>query len=291
VAVSDYTHMLPTAISRWVPGQLVSLGTDASAAATVVPRSAHFFRGGRFVTSWWRRCTRWRHGEHFPQKRCGGRSANSASIREDQPRGGDEGSAPSMISAVTLPELGGERRRGRSAGGAGLGRRACEQGPGGCRGRNRKGSGRGADADCRRGYGHPCQTGRRDTRRQVIIELDTETGPSAEPASGRLNPARRGRSGDRTAPASEALRGTTVRPDGRTSVSVLLDCATRSGCTIVRRLARELGIPIADVVGRGLGGRISTEDVMRHARMLIQERRTTACGSAFEPVLASTAGL
>jgi pyruvate dehydrogenase E2 component (dihydrolipoamide acetyltransferase) len=48
----------------------------------------------------------------------------------------------------------------------------------------------------------------------------------------------------------------------------------------VRRLARELGIDINQVTGSGPEGRIATEDVMRHARMLIQEKRTARRGAA-----------
>jgi pyruvate dehydrogenase E2 component (dihydrolipoamide acetyltransferase) len=46
----------------------------------------------------------------------------------------------------------------------------------------------------------------------------------------------------------------------------------------VRRLARELGLDIADVTGSGPGGRISAADVMQHARMLIQQRLATRSG-------------
>ena len=115
---------------------------------------------------------------------------------------------------------------------------------------------------------------------QVIIELDTETGPSAKPAE---RPAEPGKTwapaASAPAPASEGSAGDD-RPAGREDVGSVSPLTARPvpAAPSVRRLARELGIPIADVVGRGPGGRISTEDVMRHARMLIQERRATAAG-------------
>ncbi|HVB38001.1 MAG TPA: biotin/lipoyl-containing protein, partial [Vicinamibacterales bacterium] len=42
----------------------------------------------------------------------------------------------------------------------------------------------------------------------------------------------------------------------------------------VRRLARELGVDIHDVVGGGIGGRISLDDVKAHAKRLITEGGT-----------------
>lgn len=44
----------------------------------------------------------------------------------------------------------------------------------------------------------------------------------------------------------------------------------------VRRLARELGVDIEEVVGTGPGGRIGPEDVKAHARRLLLERRGAA---------------
>jgi pyruvate dehydrogenase E2 component (dihydrolipoamide acetyltransferase) len=48
----------------------------------------------------------------------------------------------------------------------------------------------------------------------------------------------------------------------------------------VRRLARELGIDINEVTGSGPGGHISEQDVMRHARLLIQERLQAPRGTS-----------
>lgn len=55
----------------------------------------------------------------------------------------------------------------------------------------------------------------------------------------------------------------------------------------VRRLARELGVEIADVEGSGDGGRISDEDVKRHVREMLQ---TGAGRSASRAQPAGTAG-
>lgn len=57
----------------------------------------------------------------------------------------------------------------------------------------------------------------------------------------------------------------------------------------VRRLARELGLDIADVPGSGPGGRISADDVQAHARNVITGRvagpaAPPAGGVAFEPL-------
>ncbi|MBP1685541.1 MAG: catalytic domain of component of various dehydrogenase complexe [Deltaproteobacteria bacterium] len=51
----------------------------------------------------------------------------------------------------------------------------------------------------------------------------------------------------------------------------------------VRRLARELGLDINDVAGSGPGGHISEQDVMQHARRLIQERVQAPRGIAAAP--------
>jgi pyruvate dehydrogenase E2 component (dihydrolipoamide acetyltransferase) len=51
----------------------------------------------------------------------------------------------------------------------------------------------------------------------------------------------------------------------------------------VRRLARELGINLHDVTGRGSGGRISADDVMQHARAVIQEKLEARRGTTAAP--------
>jgi len=51
VAVSDYTHMLPHAIARWVPGQLVALGTDGFGRSDSRAALRNFFEvDARYIT-------------------------------------------------------------------------------------------------------------------------------------------------------------------------------------------------------------------------------------------------
>jgi pyruvate dehydrogenase E2 component (dihydrolipoamide acetyltransferase) len=52
----------------------------------------------------------------------------------------------------------------------------------------------------------------------------------------------------------------------------------------VRRMARELGIHIAEVAGTGPGGRISVDDVKEHARRLVTATAERAGGAAAEPL-------
>lgn len=51
----------------------------------------------------------------------------------------------------------------------------------------------------------------------------------------------------------------------------------------VRRLAREIGVDIAEVSGSGPGGRITMEDVKAHAKALLSERSRTAAPAAPAP--------
>jgi len=55
--------------------------------------------------------------------------------------------------------------------------------------------------------------------------------------------------------------------------------AAAAAAPSVRRLARELGIDINEITGRGPGGRITTQDVMLHARTLIQDKRQAMRGA------------
>lgn len=115
---------------------------------------------------------------------------------------------------------------------------------------------------------------------QAIVELEGEVSEAAEPAQPKRvesenvaaddseslvptdiaaspSPGRRTDS-DSEAPGPQAARPTAGEP--------------AAAAPSVRRLARELGIDINDVVGRGPGGRIAADDVMRHARVLIGEK-------------------
>ncbi len=53
----------------------------------------------------------------------------------------------------------------------------------------------------------------------------------------------------------------------------------------VRRLAREIGVDIAEVTGSGPGGRITMEDVKAHAKALLSERSRSAAPAAPAPAV------
>ncbi len=119
----------------------------------------------------------------------------------------------------------------------------------------------------------------------VILELESDTArsvapgpplgedvaPATPPASAPAEPPALRASQDRAAAPADAE---TPQPGSAAPVPA---------APSVRRLARELGVAISEVAGRGPGGRISAADVMQHARMLIQGRRSA-------PPAAPTAG-
>ncbi|MDE3156341.1 MAG: 2-oxo acid dehydrogenase subunit E2 [Acidobacteriota bacterium] len=92
----------------------------------------------------------------------------------------------------------------------------------------------------------------------IMEEPDEEAEPAPAPAArrGEVVAISRG-----TRPAAEVAPPADTRPAAPAAPSV-------------RRLARELGVDIHDVVGTGIAGRISMDDVKAHAKRLITEGGT-----------------
>jgi pyruvate dehydrogenase E2 component (dihydrolipoamide acetyltransferase) len=104
---------------------------------------------------------------------------------------------------------------------------------------------------------------------QVILELEEPGGVAVVAPSAPVSEA----AGTREAAAPDV----TPLPDARAedlvaAPSSLTPAALAPAGPSVRRLARELGIDIDEVAGSGPGGRISVEDLKRHARGIITQK-------------------
>jgi len=113
----------------------------------------------------------------------------------------------------------------------------------------------------------------------IIAEVDTETGEAitAAPATAASTAAPSEPvppAAERPVPALAAAAGEDEREKREPSAPA---------APAVRRLARELGIDIDEVVGSGPGGHISEQDVMQHARLLIQGQLHTPRGATAAP--------
>ena len=126
----------------------------------------------------------------------------------------------------------------------------------------------------------------------VLLELEVAAGGDAaaqEPAEGRETPEQPDTGGDRGAQSGEQksapseqqarTRGPEQPPargvQGEPSRSVHAGPA-------VRRLARELGVDLAEVTGSGPKGRILKEDVHAHVNRLLSTRETGASGGGLD---------
>ncbi len=100
-------------------------------------------------------------------------------------------------------------------------------------------------------------------------ELAQAAGPAAAPpkaAAAEASPPASGRAED--APLERAARLRRLPAD---VVRAPLPESAAAAAPSVRRLARELGVSIDEVAGRGPGGRIGADDVKAHARRLIEQ--------------------
>lgn len=109
---------------------------------------------------------------------------------------------------------------------------------------------------------------------QPILEVETEaeaptTAPATPPEHSPTLVHDEPPAAPRPAPAPPSVAQAAVTPTPA-------DAAAVAAAPSVRRLARELGIDVADVPPSTPGGRLSAEDVMRYARSLIERKGTAS---------------
>lgn len=122
---------------------------------------------------------------------------------------------------------------------------------------------------------------------QVIVEIEAEADdpavaaqPEAASAPDVAEEETRRDAGETEADGDEERERA---PEREASPSAPERGAPAAAAPSVRRVARELGVDIDDVAGHGPGGRISTADVMRHARLLIEEKLAARRGVPSSP--------
>ncbi|MCL6481624.1 MAG: 2-oxo acid dehydrogenase subunit E2 [Firmicutes bacterium] len=112
--------------------------------------------------------------------------------------------------------------------------------------------------------------------------------PEAEPRASSSAPAAGAQQGEPAAPAEETSWPTPQREEtDRTGAVIRMPFRPTEDKRVlvpaapsVRRLAREIGVDIAEVSGSGPGGRITMEDVKAHAKALLAGRSRTGTPAA-----------
>ena len=126
----------------------------------------------------------------------------------------------------------------------------------------------------------------------VLLELEVAAGGEASPqgpAEGRETPAQADTGGARDAESGEQ-KSAPKEPQPRKQDSVQASARDAQGKPsrsvhagpAVRRLARELGVDLAEVTGSGPKGRILKEDVHAHVNRLLSTRETGASGGGLD---------
>ncbi len=140
----------------------------------------------------------------------------------------------------------------------------------------------------------------------VVIVLDTDAAPAAAPKAakkGESKPSDTKPSDAKRADAKPTASATAAKtPEAPAAEARAAQVAAGAGsgalapprpnvpaAPSVRRLARELGLDIADVKGTGPGGRLSQADVMAHAKQVITQASDAPAsagggGFAYEPL-------
>ena len=106
-----------------------------------------------------------------------------------------------------------------------------------------------------------------------------QTAPAAAAAAQAATPERQAEKGQPMAPAP-AARAVTAATRGAGTGAVAPPRPNVPAAPSVRRLARELGLDIAEVPGSGKGGRISESDVRAHAKNVITGKVVGPAGAA-----------
>ncbi len=137
------------------------------------------------------------------------------------------------------------------------------------------------------------KSGAAPSREAALVEQATPAGPQADrfpskelaelvEAGPARAPASAAQPGAGPAPPPEALSAEKVRREllPESPAEAAEPRVAAPAAPSVRRIAREIGVEITQVTGSGSGGRISTEDVKRHAREVISGLAQSGFGAA-----------